>query len=129
MSINWNDLAEDARRMIEEDGMAMQIKVPSTISTAFDITTGKNTVTYTTYNVVGFITKFSSEIHPGIDLEDVRIITHAGKVSAAIPDLSDKDNLTIVAGGKNYVVKRVNPIRPAGVVLIYEFQAKESSNA
>src|SRR6056297_1060102 len=124
MGTDWDSFVEQARQSLKEDGMeiSVAIKTPGAYNAVTGKTEDADPDIYTTHGVV---TNYEVETDALISPKDVQIITHAGLKSNPLPDLLNKKNLELIAAGKTYEVINVKAISPAGVVIIYKFQARE----
>jgi len=125
MAANWDAYGKKAYQGFKENGIAAVISYEEKDGD-YDIATGKNSTTTYQYPTHAILKNFTAEFVNIVDPEDVEISFHSGAVPDTIPDLMDKENISIIAGGKIYSVIHLKVIRPAGITMLYKARAKET---
>jgi hypothetical protein len=128
MAVNWNAIATKIRTALKKD-FPNNIIVTVTIAGEYDIATGKTPAgSVTPYPTNGAVKSYEVKDFVNIAPEEIEIVFHPGTPANPIPDLTDKQHITITAAGKIYKVKNIRAVRPAGVTLLYKAIAVESKD-
>jgi len=121
--INYTAEAKTVRLAFQKDGLAATVIIGE--KGEYDITTGTNPVTYSSYSTHAFCKNFTVEDEPVVSPETVELSFHAGTVEQPLPDLMDLDDIKIEFDNKIYKALVVKVIRPAGITLLYKVRAVE----
>jgi len=119
MAVNWNTIATKIRTALKKD-------FPDNIIVTVT-TTGEYSIA-APYPTNGAVKSYEVKDFVNIAPEEIEIVFHPGTPANPIPDLTDKQHITITAAGKIYKVKNIRAVRPAGVTLLYKAIAVESKD-